>query len=88
MCDCVGLNKINRLVYCESSYQNQFPGYWFQDDNSNGGAQNVLILHDSASNDTTIKPEATQTLDKVDVRFNFYIYKTSYIASCMHDYIN
>jgi len=61
--DCTGLNRINRLMYYETSYQNQFPGYWFQqDDVNNNEVQNVLILpDDSTTNNTTTQIQTDQT---------------------------
>ena len=61
---CIGLNRINKLLCYESSYQNQFPGYWFQ---SGNGVQNILVIDDSPTNDPDIKAENRQTHDNEDV---------------------
>ena len=74
---CIGLNRINRLVYYETSYQNQFPGYWLQSDNaSNGGVQNVLVLDDSPSDENTSKIETEQVHDNENVCFNSHMYNS------------
>lgn len=65
---CIGLNRINRLIYYETSYQNQFPGYWLQ--SSNGGVQNVLVVDDSTSDENTNKIETEQVQDNENVCFN------------------
>ena len=65
---CIGLNRINRLIHYETSYQNQFPGYWLQ--SSNGGVQNVLVVDDSTSDENTNKIETEQVHDNKNVCFN------------------
>ena len=62
---CVGLNTINRLTRYETSYQNQFPGYWFQPDDDIG-VQNVLVLDDSTNDD---KATTEQQHDNENVCF-------------------
>ena len=68
---CVGLNRINRLIYYNTCYQNQFPGYWFQQDGT--GVQNVLVLDDSTNNAvTTTKANTEQAHDNENVCLNSY----------------
>lgn len=68
----VGLSKINRLIYYETSYQNQFPGYWLQPNDV--GVQNVLILDESANNDTATETVTDQVQDNENVCSNSFVH--------------